>query len=48
MELSYIEIFNVFVSLLKTGLPVAIFLWLANILINFFFWLAFGKKGDKI
>lgn len=47
MELNYIDIFNVFVDLLKTAIPVAIFLWLANIMINFFFSLAFPKRGGR-
>ena len=48
MELDYIAIFNVFVDLIKTAMPIAIFLYLANILITFFFSLAFPKhfRGD--
>ena len=49
MELDYASIFIVFVDMLKTAIPIAIFLYLANILINFFFSLAFPKffKGDR-
>ena len=48
MELNYVEVFNVFIDLIKTAMPIAIFLYLANILINFFFSLAFPKhfKGE--
>ncbi len=48
MELDYVAIFNVFVDLIKTAMPIAVFLYLANILITFFFSLAFPKhfKGD--
>lgn len=44
MELDYSAIFNVFVDMLKAGIPIAFFLYLANILIHFFFSLAFPKK----
>lgn len=49
MDLNYTEIFNVFVDLIKTAMPISIFLYLANIMINFFFSLAFPKfsKGDR-
>lgn len=47
MELNYSEIFAVFVNMLKTAIPIAIFLWLSNILINFFFKLAFPKRSDQ-
>lgn len=49
MELDYTSIFQCFVSLITTGIPIAIFLYLTDILINFFFSLAFPKfirKGD--
>lgn len=49
MELNYVEVFNVFIDLIKTAMPIAIFLYLANILITFFFSLAFPKHfgGDR-
>ena len=47
MDLNYAEIFEVFVDMIKTGLPIAVFLWLANILINFFFSLAFPKRSGR-
>lgn len=49
MNLDYSSIFGVFVDLCKTALPIAIFLYLLNIAITFFFSLAFPKhfgKGD--
>ena len=49
MSLDYSSIFAVFVDLCKTALPVAIFLYLLNIMIRFFFSMAFPKhfsKGD--
>lgn len=49
MELDYVSIFKCFTSLLTTAIPISIFLYLADILINFFFSLAFPKftrKGD--
>ena len=49
MELNYAQIFNIFADILKTATPISIFLYLANIMINFFFSLAFPKfsKGDR-
>lgn len=47
MDLNYTEVFNIFISLLQTALPISIFLWLSNILINFFFSLAFPKRSDR-
>lgn len=49
MDLNYTEIFNIFINLIKTAMPIAIFLFFTKILINFFFSLAFPKffRGDK-
>ena len=49
MELDYMQIFSVFVDLIKKAMPISIFLYLANIMINFFFMLAFPKffRGDR-
>lgn len=49
MELDYALVFTVFIDLIKTAMPIAIFLYLTNIAINFFFSLAFPKtwRGDK-
>ena len=49
MELDYSLVFTVFIDLIKTATPIAIFLYLTNIAINFFFSLAFPKtwRGDK-
>lgn len=49
MELDYMQIFSVFVDLIKKAMPISIFLYLANIMINFFFSLAFPKffRGDR-
>lgn len=49
MELDYTQIFAVFVDLIKSAIPVSVFLYLGNIMINFFFSLAFPKfsKGDR-
>lgn len=49
MELDYAQIFNIFADILKNATPISIFLYLANIMINFFFSLAFPKfsKGDR-
>lgn len=48
MELDYVLIFALFVDLCKTAIPIAIFLYLLNIVITLFFSLAFPKhfKGD--
>ena len=48
MILDYSSIFSVFVDLCKHAVPIAIFLYLLNIIINLFFSLAFPKhfKGD--
>lgn len=44
----YSEIFLIFIDLLKTAIPISIFLWLAKVMINYFFSLAIPKKfrGD--
>lgn len=49
MELDYMQIFSTFVDLIKTAMPISVFLYLVNIMINFFFSLAFPKfsKGDR-
>jgi len=47
MELDYTSIFKVFVDLIKTGTPVAIFLFLLDIMLNFFFSLAFPKHFSR-
>lgn len=48
MPLDYSSIFIVFVDLCKTAIPISIFLYLLNIMITFFFHMAFPKryKGD--
>lgn len=43
MELNYVPIFAVFVDLCKTAIPIAIFLFLLDIMIEFFFSMAFPK-----
>lgn len=47
MDLNYTEIFSVFVNMIKTAIPIAVFLWLSNVLINFFFSLAFPKRSGR-
>lgn len=48
MNLDYFLIFSVFADLCKTAIPIAIFLQLLNILINFFFDTAFPKfRGSR-
>jgi len=49
--LDYTNIFIVFVDLIKTAFPIGLFLWIVNLVINFFFSLAFPshskyKRGD--
>lgn len=48
MELDYSSIFGLFVDMCETAMPIAIFLYLLNIIITLFFSLAFPKhyKGD--
>lgn len=43
MNLDYSSIFSVFVDLCKTAIPIAVFLYLLNIIITLFFSLAFPK-----
>lgn len=47
MELDYTNILSIFTNMITTALPIAIFLWLADLLINFFFSLAFPKRFSK-
>ncbi len=47
MELDYTSIFQCFTSLITTAIPVAIFLYLVDIVINLFFSLAFPKFSRK-
>lgn len=47
MVLDYSSIFSAFVSLLETAIPVAVFLYLADIMISFFFQTAFPKRFKK-
>lgn len=47
MILDYSTIFNVFVDLCKTAIPIAVFLYLLNIIITLFFSLAFPKYFNK-
>lgn len=46
--LNYESIFSAFGSLISTALPIAIFLFLVDVALNFFFSLAFPKwkKGE--
>lgn len=48
MSLDYASIFAVIVDMCKTALPIAIFLYILNIVITLFFSLAFPKyyRGD--
>lgn len=47
MDLDYGSIFSVFVDLCKTGIPIAFFLYLLDIMVNFFFGLAFPKHFKR-
>ena len=47
MELDYSEIFAVFVDLVKTATPIALFLYLLEIMFFVFFSLAFPKRFKK-
>lgn len=47
MDLNYNLIFSIFVDLMKTAIPIAIFLWLTNVIIQFFFSLAFPKRSGR-
>lgn len=49
--LDYTNIFAVFVDLIQNAIPIGVFFWLVNIIINFFLSLAFPslsrfKRGD--
>lgn len=49
MALDYSSIFACFVDMIKTAIPISIFLHLAYVMVSFFFSLAFPKfarKGD--
>lgn len=47
MDLNYDLIFAIFVDLMKTAIPISIFLWLTNVMIQFFFNLAFPKRSGR-
>ncbi len=47
MSLDYSSIFKVFVDLCTTAVPISIFLYLLDILLNFFFSFAFPKRFRK-
>ena len=47
MELNYSEIFAVFVDLVKTAIPIALFLYLLDIMFFVFFSLAFPKRFKR-
>lgn len=47
MSLDYASVFGVFVDLCKTGIPIAIFLYLLDIMLNFFFSMAFPKHFNR-
>ena len=47
MDLDYSGIFAVFVNMLQTAAPVAIFLYLLEIMLFVFFSLAFPKRFRK-
>jgi len=47
MELDYTNILSIFTDMITKAIPISIFLWLADILINFFFGLAFPKRFSK-
>ncbi len=47
MLLNYNEIFALFVDMCKTAIPIAIFLYLLNIVITLFFSLAFPKRFTR-
>lgn len=46
--MDYSQIFEIFIDLIKNAIPISLFLWLAKVMINFFFGLAIPKKfrGD--
>lgn len=47
MSLDYPSIFKVFVDLIVTAIPISIFLYLLDIMINFFFSMAFPKRFTR-
>lgn len=47
MNLDYTSIFKVFVDLCTSAIPIAIFLYLLDIMINFFFSMAFPKHFSR-
>ena len=47
MILDYVSIFKVFVDLCTTAIPIAIFLYLLDIMLNFFFSMAFPKRFSR-
>ncbi len=47
MILDYSSIFALFVDMCKVAMPIAIFLYLLNIIITLFFSLAFPKRFTK-
>lgn len=47
MNLDYNSIFAVFVDLLKAAIPISFFLYLLDIMLNFFFSMAFPKHFSR-
>ena len=47
MSLDYSSIFKVFVDLCTTAIPISIFLFLLDIMLNFFFSMAFPKHFNR-
>lgn len=47
MELDYTNVFSVLVSLIQTAIPIAIFLYLVDVMFYVFFSLAFPKRFKK-
>ena len=47
MDLNYSIIFAVFVDMLKTAIPIAIFLYLLDMMLTFFFSFAFPKRFKR-
>lgn len=43
--MDYTSVFTVFVELIQKAVPLGIFFWLVNIIINLFFSLAFPKTS---
>ena len=48
MELDYSGIFSCFVNLFKIAFPISLFLTLADVMINWFFSLAFPKHVRRV